>query len=449
MRIHPHPQLKHLVDRGSDWTATDCRRLRALLSQHHSLEIERLPTDLFAAGGQTSQTVGVNYHATWLRDTVHVAHAHLVCGREEVAEAVGRALVKYLARQTPRARAVIADPSLKADPMRRPHVRFDGLTLDELEEKWSHAQNDALGYTVWFVCQLILSRRLAADSETLVTLSLFVRYFAAIEYWHDEDSGHWEEVRKISASSIGCVVAALEAWRQVEFRHPLNLSDEQLRSLLEPGWTSLHNLLPAECLQDDPVKYREADAATLFLIYPLNLLDRAMADRVITRVSSRLQGGIGIKRYVGDSFYCRDYERRVAELNSRPTEDFSDDIARRDALFTPGTEAEWCLFDSTLATVFAHWYLTDSAGDDWERLMHHWNRALRQLTAANSMYGAEMQCPELYYEEGGQIRTSRVVPLLWSQANLWTAFTLVSRCVKHRAATLWHSFQKPLTTWPN
>ena len=38
-------------------------------------------------------------------------------------------------------------------------------------------------------------------------------YFQAIRYWQDEDSGHWEERRKIEASSIGAVVAGLRELR--------------------------------------------------------------------------------------------------------------------------------------------------------------------------------------------------------------------------------------------
>ena len=47
------------------------------------------------------------------------------------------------------------------DVANRPHVRFDGRTLSEIgDQRSAHAQNDAL-----------------------------VRYFAAIRFWQDEDSG--------------------------------------------------------------------------------------------------------------------------------------------------------------------------------------------------------------------------------------------------------------------
>ena len=53
------------------------------------------------------------------------------------------------------------------------------------------------------------------DSEQLKCLADFPRYFAAIRYWQDEDSGHWEEVRKVLASSIGSVVAGLREFQRL------------------------------------------------------------------------------------------------------------------------------------------------------------------------------------------------------------------------------------------
>ncbi len=38
-------------------------------------------------------------------------------------------------------------------------------------------------------------------------LTLFPLCFEAIAYWQDEDSDHWEEDRKITASSIRVVIA--------------------------------------------------------------------------------------------------------------------------------------------------------------------------------------------------------------------------------------------------
>jgi len=42
----------------------------------------------------------------------------------------------------------------------------------------------------------------ALQPEQLEILGLFPLFFQAVRYWEDEDSGHWEEARKIEASSI-------------------------------------------------------------------------------------------------------------------------------------------------------------------------------------------------------------------------------------------------------
>src|SRR3569623_3758363 len=95
-------------------------------------------------------------------------------------------------------------------PAYRAHIRFDGQTLHELpDETWPHAQNDALGYFVWLVSSLARQRALRLSPEEAQTLLLFVRYFQAIRFWEAADSGHWEETPKVSASSIGTVLAGL------------------------------------------------------------------------------------------------------------------------------------------------------------------------------------------------------------------------------------------------
>ena len=76
----------------------------------------------------------------------------------------------------------------------RPHVRFDGASLSEIAgEPWAPARNDALGYFRWLSCRLAARGRLEPDPDTVAVLSRLIRYFEAIRFWQDEDSGHWEE----------------------------------------------------------------------------------------------------------------------------------------------------------------------------------------------------------------------------------------------------------------
>ena len=104
---------------------------------------------------------------------------------------------------------VIKNPCVAADPMKRPHVRFDALKIKEITQKWPHAQNDAIGYFIWLFSKMGKEGVIEIKETEIQTLVDVVRYLNAIEYWQDQDSGHWEEVRKVSASSIGTVVAGL------------------------------------------------------------------------------------------------------------------------------------------------------------------------------------------------------------------------------------------------
>ncbi len=66
----------------------------------------------------------------------------------------------------------------------------------------------------------------------------------------------------------------------------------------------------------------------------------------------------------------------------------------------------------------------DRGPEDLERQTEHFNRALRQITIDDPLRCKAYQCAELYYKEDGRLQTSKSVPLLWSQANLWTALAM-------------------------
>lgn len=433
-----NPALQSVM--RDDYSAADLRAVRQLLDRHGVLAMRPLSSGLFSAAVTTEFSAGTNYRAAWVRDNVHVAYAHLVNGQPSVAAATWRALARFFRTQRGRIRSILANPHLKLEAQRRPHIRFDGERLEELEQKWSHAQNDALGYFLWLGARLMLAdvlRPADLESADWETLALFPPYLEAIEYWRDEDNGHWEEAAKVEASSIGVVVAALRAWTAVREREAASNEGGQhvarafpalmVDALRQQGEAALAAILPAECVQPEAGKARDADAALLFLIYPLELLDGPEADAVIERIEARLRGPIGIRRYRGDSFYCRDYERLIAAGGDDPTRDFSDDMSGRDALLRDGEEAQWCIFDPILSVVHGRRFARTGDLSHRRRQWEHLNRSLAQITRADPPRCEAFQCPELYYIEDGQWRTSRATPLLWTQANLWTALEVAAQ----------------------
>ena len=341
----------------------------------------------------------------------------------DVAVQNAMTLARFFRTQAPRFLAIIRGDVDPAEHARRPAIRFNGETL-EANEPWPNAQNDALGYFLWFYCRLARSGAIASHAIDWDVLALFPPYLQAITYWKDEDSGHWEEQPKISASSIGAVVAGL---RELAALLDSSASDAGLTaalhrdltgSLSDEGTRALAAILPAECVQFDPSKERRFDAALLFLIFPLDVVDETMADRIITDIRTHLQGEVGIRRYLGDSFWCADYKRKLTP--QQRTSDWSMAVAERNALCAPGEEAEWCLFDPLLAIIFGDRFRRWGGGEWSDLHAHHLNRSLGQLTGADSGF-AELRCPELYYREAGARRASDATPLLWTQALLWLA----------------------------
>ncbi len=410
-------------------TRTDARRLTQFLSEQGTFDFPTLPNGLFsAAAGRGEDFEQSGYRSVWVRDNVHVAHAHFVIGQRHVAAQTVSTLLEFFAKHRHRFENVLAGQADASDPMQRPHIRFHGPTLAELDEKWSHAQNDALGILLWFTSKLVRTGTLQlADDDWNVVCDL-VHFWHKIEFWRDEDSGHWEESRKISASSIGIATAGLaelrlalqehETAREAAARADRPVGAVLLDELIARGRRSLGEILPAECVQADPAKYRAHDAALLYLIFPCEAVDENSAFRIVKDVISQLSGSHGVRRYRGDSYWCANYKQLLtADVRSA---DFSDSLAGRDSLLRDGEEAQWCLFDPILSTIFGVWHARTGNAEFRTRQLHHLRRSLSQLTTADSRFGP-YRCPESYYLESGRYVPNDMTPLLWTQANLRVA----------------------------
>lgn len=413
--------IKNLIK--PEYNKEDIENILFILNNHMTFDFRPLENGLFPAVLESEQIEYTGYSYVWVRDNIHVAHAHYVSDKQDAAIKTLNSLMEYFYKHKHRFENIINNSVDYNDPMERPHVRFDGNTLSEVNQKWSHAQNDAMGYFLWLFCKCAGDGFITVDDKAGHMLSLFAKYFDKIKFWQDEDSGHWEEVRKISASSIGPIVAGLEMLKQ------LRLDDSQvnesfLEHLINMGKDSLNSILPFECRQTEPIKNRRYDAALLFLIYPLNILDATMSDTILTDIIENLKGEYGIKRYIGDSYWAADYKKNLSE-NLR-TADFSDNLEQRDALLKAGEEAQWCIFDPIISTIYGIRY-TETKDDNFLKLQtYFFNRSLGQLTCENHSHGG-MKCPESYYLEDGKYVTNDIVPLLWTKANLMLAINQMKK----------------------
>lgn len=395
------------------------RRIAEVLTARGTLHFVPLASGLYPAspGGGTAAASG--YANVWVRDNVYVAYAHCVTGRRAQTRGTLDALLTFFERSRSRFDDIIEGRADPDDVSRRPHIRFNGETLTEITEPWAHAENDALGYFLWLFAEATRAGVVSADHRAWSVLTRLVAYFAAIAYWEDEDSGHWEEARKVSASSIGTVVAGLRAFERLsaqmgaENRQPDATRVKGLDDLIARGEGALRSILPAECRQLAPAQNRRYDAALLPLVYPLGVVTGDLADLILHDITRYLLGPYGIRRYLGDSYWAPDYDAHLSERDR--TRDFSDDVTERDALLPyVGQEAQWCLFDPLLSAHYGRRYRETGDRGAYAQQERHFNRALAQITPA-------WQCAELYYCKDGRWVTNPHVPLLWTQANLLLA----------------------------
>lgn len=299
-------------------------RIRSFLVEKGTFSAKPLESGLFPATGLTERTSYTGYRNVWVRDNIYLSYSYYVAGQPDIAVRNVRALMAYFSKYNWRFEDVIEGKANPDNAMERPHIRFDGTNLEEITQEWNHAQNDALGYFLWFFCRLANTNALDVQVGDLGTIALFAHYFQAIRYWDDADSGHWEEEKKLAASSLGVVVAALEELTHLIARDPCGthcaykdrvVDTRFLDELINKGKKALDSILPWECVA--PLSHqRRYDSALLFLIYPLRIVEGEMADRILADVIGNLEGDYGFRRYLGDSFWCRDYKDVPQEIRT-------------------------------------------------------------------------------------------------------------------------------------
>jgi glycosyl hydrolase family 15 len=183
----------------------DAHRILQFLEQQGTFRFPTLTTGLFsAAAGEGGDFELTGYRSVWVRDNIHIAHAHLMWGNCAKAEAALKSLMAYFTKYRHRFTDAIEGRSDPQNPMHRPHIRFDGGQLIEVDERWSHAQNDALGAFLWLYSEYCRQRPpgtpTAAEWEMLVEIVYFLK---TIQYWQDEDSGPWTSATTWP-TAIGC-----------------------------------------------------------------------------------------------------------------------------------------------------------------------------------------------------------------------------------------------------
>lgn len=412
------------------YTSHDLAALRRFFVKNNTLKIASLKNGLYPARAINKNSMVLGYSNVWVRDTVMVVNYLFELGQFQKARKAISTIRDYFFIHTERFINIIEGRSDKNNPMLRPHVRFNGETLCELPEKWAHAQNDALGYALWITFRLCNINEYKLTARDQKVWALFPSYFNAIEFWQDSDSGHWEEAREVKCSSIGVVTAALEEMKKYIINNPDvafefaggRVTLNQLNFLIKKGKGQLRNMLPQETLNS-----RKADSALLFLIYPLAVVNQKQAGGILKSIKSDLEGEYGIRRYLGDSYWCADYKKLLQD--DKQAIDYSDNIATRNKLLQAGQEAQWCIFDPIISVIYGQRFIATGKLNYHNLQTKYFNRSLSQLTSKGFEFAAG-QCPELYYIEDsarGRYLPNDNTPLAWAQANLGVAFEYMNK----------------------
>lgn len=394
--------------------------LREKLAAAKTLEVRSNEHGIYAASASQAEDAATGYQNAWLRDSAMVAYSRFACGDAESAMRTARGLTTFLKTQTEKMERIIAKPKRKEEVQERPHVRFNAKTLQENEEEWAHAQNDALGEVVWLRFLLANEVGFALEAEERELYALFPAYFDAIQYWKDADSGAWEEARKVNSSSVGAVMAGLrEMDRYLRDGNEIGSVKKSVAAdLLKKGRRVLEVQLPFEAPPE-----RKTDAALLFLIYPLGVVTDARMKRFIVSLTrARLMGEVGIRRYLGDSYFCQDYDEWYPP--EERSADFAQRLAVRDEFLQPGCEAQWCLFDPLLSVIYGEEYQQTGDKAALQLQVEHLNRAIGHLD--------EGRCPEMYFLKQGKWTANEHTPLAWTQANLSVAMDCLEKSAAKR-----------------
>jgi len=331
----------------------------ALIAQHVKiLEGLQYSSGLFAA---SKKGMGEGYDKAWLRDNFYECLAFEVLGDYATVHKTYRAILDIFKKHEYKIDYAIAQkPQYTHQYI---HPRYDPETFDEYWEEWGNKQNDSIGCVLFELGNLEMrapGSALESDDDRRVVQKL-VWYLSTLEYWHDEDSGMWEENEELHASSVGACVAGLKSIARVA-------GIEVPAELIQKGEAFLHKILPRESRQ------KFVDLALLSLIWPYDVVTNQERSDILEHVEYHLLRERGVIRYKGDRYFNRN-EDGVSE------------------------EAEWTFGLSWLAIIY------EKLGDT-QKAKRFLDEARRTATPRG--------LPELFFSDSPEHNEN--TPLGWSES---------------------------------
>lgn len=269
-----------------------------LIDRHLQILKElQYPSGLFAA---SSKGVSTGYDKSWLRDNFYETLAFEVIGDWKTVEKTYSAILEIFLRYESKIDHAIAHKPTA--PYEYIHARFHPETFDEFWEEWGNKQNDAVGCILYRIGELEINqqRSILKTPDHYRIVNKLVQYLKSIEYWHDRDSGMWEEKEEIHASSVGACVAGLKFIARIpEIAVP--------RIIIRRGEKALNELLPRESQE------KFVDLSLLSLIWPYEIVTPAQRDQILVNIEYHLLRDRGVIRYKGDQYYNKNPDKKSEE----------------------------------------------------------------------------------------------------------------------------------------
>lgn len=330
-----------------------------LIKRHLSiLKSLRTKTGLFLASKKGVET---GYDKSWLRDNFYETIAFEVIGDWDTVEKTYRAILNIFLRYEEKIDWAINEKPKES--FKRIHARFNPDNFDEFWEEWGNKQNDAIGCILFRLGELEINqkRSIIKSRDQIRIVNKLIRYLEAIEYWHDPDSGIWEEAEELHASSVGACLSGLRSISKVP-------NVEVPVWLIKKGESALKYLLPRES------EKKFVDLALLSLIWPYNVTDIEEGRMILDNVEYHLLRERGVIRYKGDRYYNRN----------------TDNVSE---------EAEWTFGLSWLAIIYEKLGNIEKA-----------RNLLKELISIDTPDGM----PELYFSNSSEYNEN--TPLGWSES---------------------------------
>lgn len=328
--------------------------------QRHLNNLRKLitPTGLFLA---SSKNVETGYDKAWLRDNVYEALAFEYANEWDVVEKTYHTLLDIFDKHIDKINWATTNKPFES--WQFIHARYNPETLEEFWESWGNKQHDAVGAVLYKLADFeIKGKSVLRDKKDRRTVQTLIYYICNVEYWHDADSGMWEEAEEVHASSIGAVLAALKLWKEVG-----TMDVDQ--DAIDRGQAALDALLPRES------ESKFTDLALLSLVYPYNVVNHDMAATIVENLVYHLAKDRGVMRYKFDAYY------------NKNVDGYSE-------------EAEWCFGLSWLAVAY-------------KKLGNH-DKAKEYLDKATATVTPDGKIPELYFSHTAEANENN--PLGWSES---------------------------------